>query len=165
MAALPLGGRLPDVPPAGGQPRAALRFKRPCGALAVPHMYEGFWLANTNACASGNHQGIKTRSLVARGVTCECGVWEIEGGCLYSNVKNADAAPAVPKLSSLASMATPMVAGFLPLDSSCVLQHSCAILYTVFIGTTTTGSSLVHFKLYWVPACAALRLGSDARLK
>ena len=36
---------------------------------------------------------------------------------------------------------------------------------TVFIGTTTTGSSLVHFKLYWVPACAALRLGSDARLK
>ena len=33
-----------------------------------------------------------------------------------------------------------------------------------FIGTTTTGSSLVHCKLYWEPACAALRLGSDARL-
>ena len=32
-----------------------------------------------------------------------------------------------------------------------------------FIGTTTTGSSLVHCKLYWVPARAALRLGSDAR--
>ena len=24
--------------------------------------------------------------------------------------------------------------------------------------------NLVHCKLYWVPACAALRLGSDARL-
>ena len=33
-----------------------------------------------------------------------------------------------------------------------------------FIGTTTTGSNLVHCKLYWEPACAALRLGSDARL-
>ena len=31
-----------------------------------------------------------------------------------------------------------------------------------FIGTTTTGSSLVHCKLYWEPACAALRLGSDS---
>ena len=41
----------------------------------------------------------------------------------------------------------------------------CTGANTVFIGTTTTGSSLVHFKLYWVPACAALRLGSDARLK
>ena len=32
------------------------------------------------------------------------------------------------------------------------------------LGTTTTGSSLVHCKLHWVPARAALRLGSDARL-
>ena len=36
-------------------------------------------------------------------------------------------------------------------------------LYWV-IGTTTTGSSLVHRELYCVPACAALRLGGDARL-
>ena len=32
-----------------------------------------------------------------------------------------------------------------------------------FIGTTTTGSSLVHCKLYWVPARAALRLGTSDR--
>jgi len=34
---------------------------------------------------------------------------------------------------------------------------------TACLGTTTTGSSLVHCKLYRVPARATLRLGSDAR--
>ena len=42
-------------------------------------------------------------------------------------------------------------------------NHLCCKTWS-FIGTTTTGSSLVHCKLYWEPACAALRLGSDARL-
>ena len=41
-----------------------------------------------------------------------------------------------------------------------IKAHFCRIW--PFIGTTTTGSSLVHRELYCVPACAALRLGGDA---
>ena len=44
------------------------------------------------------------------------------------------------------------------------LRRLIAQLLRCPFGTTTTGSSLVHCKLYWVPARAALRLGSDARL-
>ena len=46
---------------------------------------------------------------------------------------------------------------FLVLRFPPVTKCQC-LQYTVFIGTTTTGSSLVHFKLYWVPACAALNV-------
>ena len=47
-----------------------------------------------------------------------------------------------------------------PAESKSLTSHA-APAGTVFIRTTTTGSSLVHFKLYCVPACAALRLGCE----
>ena len=70
MAALPLGGRLPDVPPAGGQPRAALRFIKGRVGLSqyrtctVPRVLVGKY----ERMCEGKSEGIKTR-----GVSVGCG--------------------------------------------------------------------------------------------